>query len=112
VEGDITSFVFLLIIRWELPLKGIRTFILFIKMEGDMVKVERRSGKERRSGRDRRRTYTRGFRWSGRPDSQERRSGKDRRKSPWRRDSEGEKGGEGGKEHTPAGSDEEVGKKP
>jgi hypothetical protein len=125
VEGDITSFVFLLI-RWELPLKGIptvkfsvkmegaplcgiRTFILFIKMEADMVQVERRSGKERRSGRDRRRTYTRGFRWSGRPDSRERRSTKDRRKSPRQRHSGSEEGGEGGNGQTPAGG-EGVGK--
>ena len=61
---------------------GIRTFILFIKMEADMVRVERRSGKERRSGHDRRKRSTKGFGGSGRPDSRERRSGKDRRKSP------------------------------
>jgi hypothetical protein len=76
-----------------------------------MVQVERRSGKERRSGRDRRRTYTRGYRWSGRPDSRERRSGRDRRKSPWRSNSEGEEGGKGGKGQAPAGG-EGVGKKP
>jgi hypothetical protein len=64
------------------PLCEIRTYILLIKMEADMVQVERRSGKERRSGRDRRKRYTQGYGGSGRPDSRERRSGKDRRKSP------------------------------
>jgi hypothetical protein len=87
------------------PLKGIPTFISFIKEEGAMVQVERRSGKERRSGRDRRKTYTRGYRWSGRPDSRERRSGKDRRKSPWRRSNGSEEGGEGESGQAPAGGE-------
>ena len=47
---------------------GICTFILFIKMEADMVRVERRSGKERRSGRDRRKRSTKGFGGAGRPE--------------------------------------------
>jgi len=64
------------------PLKGIPTFKFSVNMEGDMVRVERRSGKERRSGHDRRKRSTKGFGGSGRPDSRERRSGKDRRKSP------------------------------
>jgi hypothetical protein len=60
----------------------ITTLVLFIKEVGDMVRVERRSGKERRSGRDRRKSSSHGHKWCGRPDSRERRSGKDRRQSP------------------------------
>jgi hypothetical protein len=67
-------------------LRHIPTFKLFIKEEGDMVQVERRSGKKRRSGKDRRKAYGHTYKGSGRPDSQERRSGKDRRKSPPPRD--------------------------
>ena len=50
--------------------------------EGEMVRVERRSGKERRSGQDRRKSYAQGHGGSGRTDSLDRRSGKDRGKSP------------------------------
>jgi hypothetical protein len=64
------------------PLKGIPTFISFIKEEGAMVQVERRSGKERRSGLDRRRRYTLRYGGAEPPSDMERRSGKDRRRSP------------------------------
>ena len=64
------------------PLKGITSFVLFIKMEADMVRVERRSGKERRSGVDRRQGYAQAYGGSKRASSWDRRSGKDRRKSP------------------------------
>ena len=74
---------FVLFIRMEeAPLCGIRTFILFIRMEAEMVLVERRSGKERRSGVERRQGYSHVYGGPKRVNNWDRRSGKDRRKSP------------------------------